>query len=141
MIEDGGWKMERRSSIFHPRSSILVLLASLLLSGCVIKQPPPPDPVSHAPLVVDEAMQHREWPMSVAYYQNGETPAGPTGFILSDRPDGPYWQQALADAPIFVANCIACPIVLLCTPPFQPVIYPRGITEPSYNAMPPLDRQ
>ncbi|HSV13672.1 MAG TPA: hypothetical protein VLI90_05395, partial [Tepidisphaeraceae bacterium] len=43
--------------------------------GCEVKQPPKPDAVSHSPLVVDDAMRHRQWPTSVAHYANGQTVA------------------------------------------------------------------
>src|SRR5438270_704595 len=79
-MEDG------RSTMDASRSSILRLLSSILVlslaAGCEVKQPPPPEPVSHAPLVVDPAMQHRQWPVSVAHYANGSTVAWPTGALL-----------------------------------------------------------
>ena len=133
-MNNGRLKMARRvRSIFYCLSTI-----ALFASGCAVKQPPPPDAVSHAPLVVDEAMQQRQWRMSVAQYANGDTAAGPTGFIFVNKPDAPVWTAALTDTPIFMLDTVTCPIVFFCTPPWQTVVYPRGVTEPSYNVMPPL---
>jgi hypothetical protein len=126
-------RSRKRRTVFS-----LLIFPALAIGGCAIKQPPPPDAVSHAPLVVDEAMQNRQWPVSVAQYANGETNAWATGFILIDRPNAPVWEASVTETPIFVANVLACPIVFLATPAWQPVIYPRGITEPSYTAQPPL---
>jgi hypothetical protein len=108
------------------------------LAGCMAKQQPPPVPLSHAPIEVDEAMQLRgDWPVSVAHYANGQTVGWPTGFLLEPRTK-PGWTAAFSDTPIFVANCLALPIVTIFAPPWQPVIYPRGEIEASYRAMPPL---
>ena len=106
--------------------------------GCAVKQPIPPEPVSHAPLEVDEAMQLRQdWSLSVVHYANGQTVGWPTDLLLEPK-TRPAWSAAVTDTPLFVANCVAMPIVLLFAPPWQPVIYPRGEIEASYHAMPPL---
>lgn len=125
----------------HHRFAIagsFVLAAFVALAGgCAVKQPPGPDAVSRAPLTVDEAMQRRVWPTSVAQYADGQTTGWPTGFIFVPRTN-PVWQAALGDIPVFVTNCMAMPIVLLFEPPWVPVTYPRGEIEPSFTAMPPL---
>src|SRR5213082_759955 len=79
------------------------------LTGCTVKQPPPPDPVSHAPLVVDDAMQHRQWPVSPAHYANGQTVAWTTGAIFKHRPGEPKWQATVTDLPMFLANTLSAP--------------------------------
>jgi hypothetical protein len=94
--------------------------------------------VSHAPLVVDEAMQHRQWPVSTAHYANDQTPAWTTGALLKHAPTEPNWQATLTDLPIFLANTLSAPVVFCFTPPWQRVVYPAGEVEASYNAMPPL---
>ena len=112
-------------------------MAILQLTGCTSKQAPMPDPVSHAPIEVDEAMQLRlDWPMSVAHYANGQTVGWPTGFLMIPLTK-PNWSAAYTDTPIFIANCLALPIVTIFAPPWQPVIYPRGEIEASYTAVPP----
>lgn len=120
------------------RTRLTILLFCLLISGCAIKQPPKLDEVSHAPLIVDDAMQHRQWPVSAARYANGQTVANPTGSLFVHRPNEPVWQGVLTDAPMFVANVLTIPIVYIFTPPWETVAYPRGEIEASYHAMPPL---
>src|SRR5215218_6143979 len=57
----------------------LGMLASASLfvaTGCQRTQPPRPDRLNDAPLVVDEAMQIRDWDRSTATYANGGVVAG-----------------------------------------------------------------
>jgi len=119
-----------------------VAAAGLLsLLGCQMKQGEVPAQTSHAPLVVDEAMEKRRWPMSVAQYENGATVALPTASVFQHRAGSPLWQESLSDTPIFLANALTMPFAYLITPPWTQVVYPSGQIEASYNAMPPLDRQ
>jgi hypothetical protein len=117
------------------------LLAGLsvapLLVGC-LKQTEPPAAISRAPLVLDEAMERRTWPTVAVHFQNGETPAWPTGFVLDHRPDAPKWAPAVTDTPLFLANIFAMPIGYTFTPGWTRVIYPNDVVPPTYNAMPPL---
>ena len=117
------------------------LLAGLLCGAGCLKETAPVAEVSHAPLVVDEAMQRRAWPRTVARFANGETVAWPTAFVLEHRPDAPRWAPVLTDGPLFLANVIAMPIGYAFTPAWTPVTYPNGTIEPSYNAMPPLKKE
>jgi hypothetical protein len=114
------------------------LIASVGLAGCAAKVPPQPDPISHAPPVVDEAMQLRDWPITAAHYQDGSTPGWATTFIFINNPNTPTWTPAVTETPLFAFNSLICPIVLICSPPWQRIIYPSDGIEPSYNAMPPL---
>ena len=120
---------------------IFLIGAAMLtaVAGCVPKQQPETSPVTHGPLVIDEAMQTRNnWPVSAAQFQNGETAAWPTEQLLVHPSDQPKWQVALSDGPIFLVNSLATPIVCIFSPPWRRVIYPNAVIEPSYNAMPPL---
>ncbi len=118
------------------RAAISIVICQAI--GCVAKQAPPPEPVSHAPLQIDEAMQlRRDWPLLVVHYANGQTVGWPTGFLLEPVVK-PNWSAAFTDTPIFVVNSLALPIVTIFAPPWQPVIYPRGEVEASYTAQPPL---
>src|SRR5580700_3048177 len=107
-------------AIVYPLSSIL-----LLTTGCM-KETKPVAAVDKSPLIVDEAMQQRNWPRTTVRFQNGETPAGPTGFVLKHSPDAPKWTPALTDAPMCVANICLVPFGYLFTPPWTRVIYPAG---------------
>jgi len=120
------------------KSVFAVAVGPVVLCGCELKKDPAPASVSHTPLVIDEAMQKRQWPMSVAQYQNGATPAFQTAFLITHRSDEPDWAPTITDTPMFVANSIAAPIVFCFSPPWTRVIYPRGGVEPSYTDQPPL---
>ena len=95
--------------------------------------------VNRAPLIVDEAMQQRTWSRAVVRFQNGETPGTPTGFVLKHNPDAPKWTPLLTDGPLFLANVFVMPIGYAVTPPWKRVIYPAGVVEPSYTAVPPVE--
>ena len=114
------------------------LFAAATAAGGCLKPQEPPGPVSHAPLMIDEAMQRRRWQTVAVHYQNGETPAWPTGFVLGHRPDAPRWTPVVTDAPLFLANIVAMPIGYAFTPGWTRVIYPANVVPPTYNAMPPL---
>jgi hypothetical protein len=89
-------------------------------------------------VVIDEAMQRRDWPVSVARYANGETAAYPTGFVLEHSPKAPIWAPVVTDVPLFFANIVAMPVGYVFTPPWTEVDYPRGVVPPTYNAMPAM---
>lgn len=120
------------------RNLAIALCGTFCVAGCEVKKTPAPAAVSHAPLVIDEAMQNRQWPMSVAQYQNGSTPAFQTASLVTHRSDAPAWAATVTDTPIFLVNSITAPIVFCFSPPWTRVIYPRGGVEPSYTAQPPL---
>ena len=117
-------------AIFYSLSSIVAL------TGC-LKETKPVATVNRAPLIVDEAMQLRTWPRSVVRFQNGETPAGPTMFVLEHPKNAPKWTPVLTDTPLFVINIFAMPVGAIFTPPWERVIYPAGVTEPSFTEVPP----
>ena len=116
---------------------LIVGLLAVAAGGC-LKQPSSPAAVSRHPLVIDEAMDRRAWATVPARYQNGATPAWPTGFVLEHRPDAPKWAAAATDGPLFLANIFAMPIGYAVTPGWTRVIYPTGVVPPTYHAMPPL---
>jgi hypothetical protein len=122
----------RACAILYPVFSILIIT-----TGCV-KDTKPVAAVDKTPLIVDEAMQARDWPRTTVRFQNGETPAAPTGFILQHSPDAPKWTPILTDGPMFLANTLLMPVGYLFTPPWTRVIYPAGVAEPSYTAIPPI---
>jgi hypothetical protein len=119
-------------SILYPLFSVF-----LLLPGCV-KETKPVASVDKSPLVIDDAMLQRNWPRTTVRFQNGETPAAPTGFILHHNPDAPAWTQAVTDFPLFLVNVTCMPVGYVFTPPWTRVIYPAGVVEPSYTGVPPL---
>src|SRR4051812_913628 len=72
-------------------------------TGCRAYQNTPPEPFNAPPVVVDEAMQKRDWPMSVARYESGVTVAGPTGFYWEADPNLPPGLYAATATPVFIA--------------------------------------
>ncbi|HVT87507.1 MAG TPA: hypothetical protein VHD56_01535 [Tepidisphaeraceae bacterium] len=124
----------------------IALLSGVVLSvtGCSMQCPiqhvnnSVNEPQSQAPMLVDEAMQNRDWNRSEATYANGNIIAGPTGFLYQTRWDQPTWVYPLEESPLFVGQTIGLPITLTRTPPWTPILYKGGNGEPTYTAMPPL---
>ncbi len=120
-------------AIFYPLSAIVILCQP----GCV-KESKPVASVNRSPLIIDEAMQQRQWSRTVVHFQNGETPAGPTGFILEHPANTPRLVPILTDGPLFLANVVFMPIDFAINPPWQRTIYQQGVVEPSFTGVPPL---
>jgi len=107
-------------------------------AGCQRAVNVPQGPLSETPVVVDQAMQLREWEPVSAYYQNPRFIAGPTGFNY-ETPYEPFqWYYGLTDTPLFLAQTLGLPIALIMTPPWSEVTYAGATFEPTYYAMPPL---
>jgi hypothetical protein len=108
--------------------AILYSLFSLLflLPGCV-KDTAPAAQVNRSPLIVDEAMQRRNWSRTVVRFQNGETPSWATGFILEHPNSEPKLLPVLTDGPMFLENVALLPIDYVLNPPWERVIYPTGV--------------
>jgi hypothetical protein len=83
-------------------------------------------------------MQLRDWQRVSAEYANGDTPAGPTGFLYEPRWNQPEWTYAVIETPLFLGQTIALPVVFVMTPPWTPVTYKGATIEATYNAMPAL---
>lgn len=119
------------------------LTATALLAGCsslpiARQENAPPDQLSDTPLLIDGAMQMREWDRSTSYYANGDTEANPTLFAFRSTPTPNPLVNAATETPLFVAQVVALPINALITPPWAPVTYTGVTTPPTFNAMPPL---
>lgn len=110
-----------------------------LAGGCQWAGPPPTERVNTTPVVIDEAMQRRDWDQSVAYYQNGAVVAGPTATYLRPDPELPELAQGALETPLFVANVVIFPFTWVAAPPWADVVY-RGMNlEPTYTAAPPTN--
>lgn len=113
-----------------------------LMAGCgSLIQPvrnSPPATLNPAPLVVDQAMQLRDWDRVTAHYSNGDTVAGPTGFPYEARWGQPEWAYSVIEPPLFVGQTVALPVSLVITPPWTPIRYTGETVETTYTAMPPL---
>ena len=97
-------------------------------------------PYTPPPLVVDEAMQRRDWERSVAYYPNGDTVSGHNRFpVRSDADVGQNeYGPALFDIGASLAQTVALPFTYLAIPPFAKAVYTGENIGPTYTAMPPM---
>jgi hypothetical protein len=98
----------------------------------------PPDELNDSPLVVDGAMQLRDWQRAEATYANGDTPAGPTGFNYE-----PAWNQSgyrypIVETPLFIGQTLLLPVTLTMNPPWTEKVYTGATIGTTYNGMPAL---
>ncbi len=120
------------------RGVMMAAVATVLSAGagCQRMTPPQPDRLSHAPLVVDEAMQKRDWEPQTCYYANGNTIAGGTGYVFrtSDRLPQLWWR--IVDPTVATGNILALPGTIWFNPPWKAMAYQGAIIPPTYTAMP-----
>ena len=125
------------------RNSIKLLslpVIGLALVGCQRTQPAPVVALNQEPMLVDEAMQQREWDRSTAVYQNGDTVAGFTGRRYEPKPEFTEgYAGRLVDAAVGLGNTVILPFTMLQTPPWKGVSYQGVITPPSHHAVPPVE--
>jgi hypothetical protein len=118
------------------RLACAALLAAVV-GGCA--QQPPRQP-ARPPLVVDGAMQRREWDRSVAPYPNGDTVSGHNRFPFrtdSDRSQNEY-PLAAYDIAASLGQTVALPFTYLFIPPFARAVYHGDDIGPTYTAMPAM---
>src|SRR5687768_7020394 len=126
---------------------MLALAAASGLAGCWTSPKPVPEEHSTEPLVIDEAIQQRDWPRTEATFQAGGVDAGPTGFGYDPQTSGdgasraalgPEWSNALLDTGAFIAQALVLPFRLVADGPFEDKNYRGAIYNPTYTAMPLL---
>jgi hypothetical protein len=109
------------------------------LAGCQAKVPPAAvSPVNTTPLIVDEAMQKRDWERSTSYYPSGAAVAGGTGYVWQTHETIPGDWRRVTDVPIAVLNIVCLPVGLLIESPFGKEMYHGEGVPPTYTAQPPL---
>jgi hypothetical protein len=130
------------STLNRPRSPAgkalpLLVLAGLFAGGCAQQAPQAYTP---PPLVVDAAMQRREFDRSVSWYPNGDTVSGVNRFPFRSRvPEGSNdYVGAAYDIGASLAQTVALPFTYLFIPPFAPAVYHGEVIGPTYTAMPPM---
>src|SRR4051794_23689414 len=112
--------------------SAAALMSVSSLVGCQnISKPPAADEYNNSPLVIDEAMQRREWEAVNAPYESGDFVAGPTGFWYAPKDDLGYTQRQLVESPMFVGQVILLPYTLSVQPPWSDVVYRGAVQEPT----------
>jgi hypothetical protein len=123
------------SSRLISRAAVVALATPfLLLTGCQRVHPPQPDRLNDAPLVIDEAMQIRDWDRSTAYYANGATPAGSPRVTFEPKHDNQI--NYVADPAIALTNFVIIPFSYFWIPPFKEIEHRGAIVPPTHTAMP-----
>jgi len=128
-----------------PKLRLLLLIGGVLTSlvsvtGCARQQPQQATP---PPMIIDEAMQKRDWEPSVAYIPSGDVVAGVNRFPL--RSGGEYteggtpdYAGAALDYGAHLVQTLALPFTYLFVPPFEPQVYRDEEIGPSYTGMPQM---
>jgi hypothetical protein len=117
------------------------VIALLISSGCVVRKPVKPSAVNSTPLPPDAAMQIREWPQQTAWYRNGATVSGPTGYVFEVKEDEPEWTYYYADFGTWVLNTALLPVMLVVEPQWTQAISRGEWILPTYTAQPVLPPQ
>ena len=125
------------SSRLISRAAVVALATPFLLlpiTGCQRVRPPQPDRLNDAPLVIDEAMQIRDWDRSTAYYASGAVEAGSPRVTFEPKDDTRV--NYVADPLIGLGNFVLIPFTYFSTKPFEPVVHRGTIIPPSHTATP-----
>ena len=118
------------------RRAAPVLLFASALTGCAQQHPAATRP----PLIVDEAMQRREWERSVSYYPNGDTVSGHNRFPIrtTEQPGTSEYVAAAYDIGASLVQTVALPFTYIFVPPFAKAVYHGEDVGPTYTAMPEM---
>jgi hypothetical protein len=120
------------------RFALLGGIAASLI-GCAHAQKSPGYDLSQAPLIIDPAMQQRNWSQSVAFEPNGGVPAYDTRFGFTPPPREPTWVKPVTEPIDFIGQTLFLPVTLVTSRPFEPVVfhgYEYGSTSTAYPAPP-----
>jgi hypothetical protein len=123
---------------FARRSLVPLALLAASITGCgtQTQQQQP----TRSPMVVDEAMQRRDWERSVAPFPNGSTVSGYNRFPLRTdlQPGDNEYGAAVYDVCASLGQTIALPFTYLFIPPFAKAVYHGDVIGPTYTAMPEM---
>ena len=108
----------------------------LISTGCQRVQPNRPVALNDNPIVVDEAMQIRDWDGSIANYASGAVVAGAPRVTWEPKYDNRY--NYAFDPAIGVANIAFIPFTYVRTPWGKTVVHRGAITPPTHTAVPPV---
>ena len=122
----------------HRKTIAIALLAAGALVGCQANVPPSMSKVNNTPLPIDDAMQRRDWDRSVAYYPNGDTVGGGTGYMFQthETVTDPY--RRVVDPAVSSMNMVLLPIGVFVNTPFKPQVAQGEMLPPTYTAQPVL---
>ena len=123
-------------SIRNVLLAVAVAAAGAVGGGCAQR----PQTVTRPPLIVDQAMQRREFERSVAYYPNGDTVSGVNRFVVRSNlgPEDNEFSAAAFDIAASLGQTVAVPFTYLFIPPFTRAVYKGEDIPPTYTAIPPM---
>ena len=127
-----------KNLMLFPSRAAVVASATLFLlaTGCQRVQLNRPVALNDNPIVVDEAMQIRDWDRSTANYASGAVVAGAPRVTWEPKNDNRY--NYAADPAIGVANIVTIPFTYIRTPWGKTVVHRGAITPPTHTAVPPV---
>jgi len=135
----------------------LLAAAPLLWAGCqqaqeaqvthltrtdkLVQLPPrqPADRVNDTPILVDDAMEARNWQPVAATYPNFSSTTGPAEQTFVPRSDLKPYPRAALETPVFIANILLMPLAMLQTPPWDQVEATSLYVPPTYTGNPPSE--
>jgi hypothetical protein len=126
-------------SIRKPAITALIIGMGML-AGCQVEMKPHdfgPAPLSSTPITTDQAMEVRQWDLSVASYANDAVLAHPTYSPL--QPDRlKYDGNAILEPILFLGDVVYIPVGMIIKFPWEFEVN-KSISAPaSYTLMPPL---
>ena len=86
------------------------MMASLMVGmvGCQKTIPNTAVKLNSTPLIIDDAMQMRDWDKEVCYYGNGDTVAGGTGYMFQTHETIPENWRWLVDPAVATMKRCCC---------------------------------
>lgn len=121
----------------HYRAALLAAgLFAGAEGGCY--HAPTSAPSAPPPLIVDQAMQERDWSRSAAYYQNGGVKSTSLRTTFATGPHNSRLLSSGLETTAFVGNLAVMPLTLFSTPFNTRVIYHGEQVGPTFNAIPAL---
>jgi hypothetical protein len=116
----------------------LLPAAAMAAAGCFHYQKTPTAQLNRTPLIIDPAMQMRDWPPVTAEYADGNVPGWYTRFHYHPSGRLKEWTASIEEPIAFIGGTVLLPVTLFTEPAFTPIMY-AGLTMPSsYNAMPAI---
>ena len=110
-----------------------------VISGCQRIVPPATHaPVNDSQMVVDEAMQVRDFTASTSYYANGDTMAGGTGYLWQTHETVSPRFRRFVEAPVATANIVALPVGVFVNNPWKSQVHTGDQIPPSHTANAPV---
>ncbi|HWB54391.1 MAG TPA: hypothetical protein VG722_09365 [Tepidisphaeraceae bacterium] len=124
--------------MYSIRNVKILISALLVVGGCQMADyHEPRAELQKRPIIVDEAMQHRDWSTSVATIPSGAIVAGPTLFAFKPATYmDPPLNGSMFEIGTFLGNIAVMPITALADPPWTPTAY-HGVNLPASYTMSP----